>query len=1034
MVATVDLVAVGPAADAALATAVRTARAGDPLAPVTVVTPSRYAALARRRDLARRLGGLLDVRFLTWAALVERLGAPRLRAAGRAPATPAVRAEALRTALAAAPPALARVSAHAGARRAIDEACRELAALPERVRTALAGAQALTGALVEVDDERRARLAGWYDDVDLARAAVDALAQDGAPADLGRLVVHLPRPASALDAAVLRELHGAGALVLLGSTDDEAADEPVRALARELGASRAGRTGRTAGASPPAPDIVEAPDPDGEARVAVQLVAAALADGIPLHRIAVVTRLAAPYSRLVRERLRDAGIPWSGPSDRTLAGTGAGRVLAGLLAVRDGWRRDAFAAWCAGAPVLEARNGTAVPAHRFDVVSRAAGVVHGLDQWRGRCRAFATRRRNEADELEADGEASDGQVGAARRDADDAERLLAFVERVAAIAEPPAESTWQAFAAWAQHALDELVDHTGSWPDDDVRAAEDLVARIDALGVLDAVAAGCTFDRFRAALEHELTTPLGPVGRFGDGVFVGTLRSTLGLDFDRLVVIGANDGELPPTSRDDPLLPDVVRRAAGGGLHTREDRLAAERFDWRATLAAAPLVTVTCSRADTRAMRGRQPARWLLELAERRVGHTVGADDLGQLDEVWCRSVPSFTALVVDARAPADSTERDLAAAALNLDAMAGGTHPLLAEEPDLARAAAAVRERARPRLTEYDGLVGRHRDLLPQGRPFSPTSLEQYAHCPRSYFLAKVLRLDEVPRPEAVEEIAPAERGKLVHAVLEDFGRAAGDIAPDHRWTDAQRDELVALGLARFDEYEARGLTGTRVPTLLARRRLERDLREWCASDNDVRAGTGARPTLFEHAFGFESVPPVEVTAADGQSVRLRGRIDRIDVTPDGRRVVVLDYKTGRADAYKQIDKNPTLGGTHLQLPVYARAARAATGADVAEAWFLFVSGTDRGTKRGYQIDDRVEEAFDDAVRAITDGIGQGVFPGRPGKYDNYFGVFDNCRYCAFDRICPAQRDDEWERVRTDTRLVDLRQLTGDLDGEDGR
>ena len=49
--------AYGPAAHEALATAVAQAKAGDPLAPVTVVVSNHYVGLAARRALGRREHG-----------------------------------------------------------------------------------------------------------------------------------------------------------------------------------------------------------------------------------------------------------------------------------------------------------------------------------------------------------------------------------------------------------------------------------------------------------------------------------------------------------------------------------------------------------------------------------------------------------------------------------------------------------------------------------------------------------------------------------------------------------------------------------------------------------------------------------------------------------------------------------------------------------------------------------------------------------------------------------------------------------------
>ena len=60
-------------------------KAGDPLAPVTVVVASNHIGLATRRSLART--GYANVRFGVLGRLVEPLGAPALAAAGWSPLT-----------------------------------------------------------------------------------------------------------------------------------------------------------------------------------------------------------------------------------------------------------------------------------------------------------------------------------------------------------------------------------------------------------------------------------------------------------------------------------------------------------------------------------------------------------------------------------------------------------------------------------------------------------------------------------------------------------------------------------------------------------------------------------------------------------------------------------------------------------------------------------------------------------------------------------------------------------------------------------
>ena len=68
---------------------------------------------------------------------------------------------------------------------------------------------------------------------------------------------------------------------------------------------------------------------------------------------------------------------------------------------------------------------------------------------------------------------------------------------------------------------------------------------------------------------------------------------------------------------------------------------------------------------------------------------------------------------------------------------------------------------------------------------------------------------------------------------------------------------------------------------------------------------------------------------------VFLDGQIDRIDASADGRRVRVVDYKTGRVPEGEQ-------KRTALQLPLYAAVAARALGASEAQA--IYVRVTSRG------------------------------------------------------------------------------------------
>src|SRR5262249_47590078 len=136
--------------------------------------------------------------------------------------------------------------------------------------------------------------------------------------------------------------------------------------------------------------VVSAPDPEDEVRAVARRIVAHADEGLPLHRIAIVARIAEPYARLVPEVLDAAGIAWNGAAARRLADTTVGRVIRGLLELAEhDFARDAVAAWLASGPILDPADGRTVDAARDDLLSREAGVVGGAEQWRERLERLA---------------------------------------------------------------------------------------------------------------------------------------------------------------------------------------------------------------------------------------------------------------------------------------------------------------------------------------------------------------------------------------------------------------------------------------------------------------------------------------------------------------------------------------------------------------------------------------------------------------------------------------------------------------------
>ena len=765
----VTRVAYGEAAVALLVDRLAAAKAGDRLAPVTVVVPGNYAAVATRRELARR-GGVAGVGFLTLYRLAERVGGAALAAVGRRPVSAPVVLQAVRAALAQAPGILAPVAGHPATELALAAAQRELAGVSAVALDALAAQSPRAAEVVRIVRTATDRLRDdWHDEHDLVVAAT-AVLRAGGVTDIGPVIWYLPERLPAGGAGLLHALAARGPLtVLVGATGVEEADRPVVAALEAAGIAVPPSTGVE---RPRARRVVSASDPDEEVRAAVRLVVTAAREGVALGRMAVLFGAADPYARLLREHLYAAGIAANGTPVRTVGDMLAGRVLRGLLALADsGFRRPELLAVLSSARVLDA-GGRPAPVRVWERVSRAAGVVEG-DDWAERLAVFADERVRRAAAAEDDERSS--LAGRFRHEADQARSLASFVAVLMGdLAIGDALGTWAEMAAWASGLLDRYVgDDRSGWPEPEREAADRVMAAVERLGGLDALGGPApTVEVFRRLLDGELDIALQRIGRLGEGVLVGPLSLALGLSLDRVLVVGLAEGTFPDRRLDDSLLPDRERAVTGGQLALRAEHIHDDHRHLLAALAAGP-ATVCFPRGDMRRSGARTASRWLLDDASalaRSPSRLFTADLDAHRGAAWLDVVASFTAGISRLAFPATGQEHRLTVLLRGDGPLSA--RPLTAADPVLAAGAALAESRRSRRFTRFDGnLAGL--DLVPVvdgDRAHSATRLQAWATCPHAYLLEHVLGVEVVEEPERRLRIDPLDKGALVHEVLHRF------------------------------------------------------------------------------------------------------------------------------------------------------------------------------------------------------------------------------------------------------------------------
>jgi len=338
---------------------------------------------------------------------------------------------------------------------------------------------------------------------------------------------------------------------------------------------------------------------------------------------------------------------------------------------------------------------------------------------------------------------------------------------------------------------------------------------------------------------------------------------------------------------------------------------------------------------------------------------------------------------------------------------------------------------------SEYSGFIAKDADDELKNKlkslseiEFSATQLENYAKCPYKYFVESILKLETIEEP--VEELEAFEYGSLIHSVLYEFYtilREKGIVLAGCESDEFKTAEEILFKIAkkRFDDlklssefafYEREKLLG------INGRKHQSILYKFL--EEERKGNVGFVPEFFELSFGnIKSERKSEqkfnnTIVTDG--VKLKGKIDRIDLNETEKTFIVLDYKLGG----KKPTSDDLLNGISLQLPLYLFAAKELikrelekdfiptdalvyslkfTEKDFGRKSVGIKTGKSKAIETGEEIDAAEEMIKNciDMVNKFTIEISEGRFhlttlKNREAKV---------CGYCDFKRICRIQEVD---------------------------
>ena len=548
----------------------------------------------------------------------------------------------------------------------------------------------------------------------------------------------------------------------------------------------------------------------------------------------------------------------------------------------------------------------------------------------------------------------------------------------------------------------------------------------------------CSAAKIRSLLDEAVKSIKYPVGRFQrDGVNLVSVSAARGLRFPLVVIPGLEEGRFPSRLRQDPLLPDVERRRLISmplrGARSEEEKLL---FDMAARSAMNRLVLVT-SRLDESADREKFPSLFFLRAASAIIGGRIvpGFSD--------AEKIPGFRSVSLDSAAPmegitaVDEGEIRLRWITSEKVPASRAIDELVLLEPQRLRMPLEYeRSRRKDRLTGFDGLISDPgllqwtRQKLDYGSgQMSASRFEEYARCPYSFFLKRILGIRILDDERGItENMDPLQRGTGVHAALESFLKNHASEC----FTSISKEQLwVALESEARREFEKKRPVG--MPGLLweiERDRLLTLLRNWLEFEI-ARDGGNMRVARLEQAFGnISEFPPFRLKV--GESIyELCGKIDRVDVSIDGKRARVIDYKTGKLPGTMKKKDHPFLmGGEKIQLAVY-RGAFAALGEFAAvesvEAEYLYLQPKDGVVRKSALDPEDVDAAFAElphVLRVLDLSMKNGLFFARTSGAVRPEG---HCDYCDFLPVCGKERAWREKLKSTDPLTQEFRNLAID-------
>lgn len=432
-------------------------------------------------------------------------------------------------------------------------------------------------------------------------------------------------------------------------------------------------------------------------------------------------------------------------------------------------------------------------------------------------------------------------------------------------------------------------------------------------------------------------------GNLSTGIFVGSISEAQLASFDTIFLLGATEGLLPSSVNTDPFLPSRLLSLVGEyglaewSLENQPENLSRIL---NSCLASANEVFILRPRGGTTSKLEDEPSRYLPE--------ELNEKERGDSDQIYMAG--SFRA---------------------SFDLELNDEHLGPVSHYDQVLSTAEVEQRVdeifhksmeawrNPQFNEYFGNLENQATLGPIWQrnhhiPLSSTRIDSYIQCPYKFFAGTILGLSDNDRSDVLDEFSATAFGIYFHQAMDKFIKDMANAGRLPAAGEAFSVDSVKIFLSgylepSFNRFIATGKNGWNRSLEMHVAKLTKALPVFFQTEaKHLRSEPDLLIFSTEDSFGKGVLLPekeiteeknswnLEVEDAEGESHKIVGQVDRIDLSPDRKSVGIMDFKTGNRKTFvekklgilktKQSDNVMT-----LQDVIYRAAALERFGKDAA-------------------------------------------------------------------------------------------------------